>query len=226
MNRKGIAAGIGLALIVFFAGCAGEPKRTQDPVTVIQPLKPVNIFQIQDHAAEAAGGEIPQWVDVYMSRDTAAIEALPEYQNKYVFVASNEGSNFYALSQWSTGFMVRRDLPRLVASRILARLTAGTTENPDTIYGSFFEEAVKKSFDSFYTGAIREDDFWLLVQYLEADGETLNREVYRFLILITIDKAPLESQINGILSTIPADTATRDQTAAINHVKETLYQGF
>jgi hypothetical protein len=226
MNRKGIAAGIGLALIVFFAGCAGEPKRAQAPVTVIQPLKPVSIFQIQGHAAETAGGEIPPWVDIYMSRDIAAIEALPEYQNKYVFVADNEGSNFYALNQWSTGFMVRRDLPRLVASRILARLTAGTTENPDTTYGSFFEETIKKSFDTFYSGAVREGDFWLLVRYLETDGNTLNREVYRFLILITIDKAPLESQINGILSTIPVDTATRDQSAAINHVKENFYQDF
>jgi hypothetical protein len=226
MNRKGIAAGIGLALIIFLAGCAGEPKKAQVPVPVIQNLKPVNLFQIQDHTAKAAGGEIPLWADIYMSGNIAGIEAMPEYQDKYVFVAGIEGTNFNALSQWSTGFMVRRDLPRLVASRIQARLTADTGENPDNIYGSFFEGAVKKSSDAFYTGAFRKDDFWFLVRYLEADGETLNREVYRFLILITVDKASLKTQIDEILNSIPTDTVTRDQAAAINHIKENLYQDF
>jgi hypothetical protein len=195
-------------------------------MAIPQPPEPVEIFQIQDHAAKAAEGKIPPWVDMYLYNSIGRIENLPEYQNKYIFIAENTGTNLKALLQWLEGFTIIHDFPRLVSSRLQDHLTAISAGNPDNTYGSFFEEVIKKSSDAFYYGALEEDKFWLLVQYFEQDGTTPNREVYRCLILVSIDKIVLESQINEILNNIKTDTVTRDQLVLINQLKENLYTGF
>ncbi|MDR3166612.1 MAG: hypothetical protein LBT93_01605 [Treponema sp.] len=226
MYKKGFFAGIGLTGILFFTACAGEPQKTLAPITIPQPVEAVEVFQVQDHAAKAAGGEIPRWVSLYLYNNIGGIENLPEYQNAYVFIADNRGRNFNALRQWLEGFTIMRDFPRLVASRLQGHLTALSAGNPDESYGPFFEQVIKKSSDAFYYGATGGDKFWVLVQYFEKDGITLNREVYLCLILVSIDKALLEAQINEILSNIKTDTFTRDQLALINQLKENFYWGF
>jgi hypothetical protein len=212
--------------LLFLAACAGEPKKAPEPEIIPQSLEPVEIFQIQDHAAKSAGGEIPPWVNVYLYEGIGAIENQAEYQNKYIFIAENTGTNFTALRQWMEGFMVLQDFPRLVSSRIQTRFTASTPGYPDDNYGPFFEGTIKKSSDTFYNGAVTEGTFWLLVQYFKEDGITPDREMYLFFILISIDKTLLEIQINEILNNIPADTATRDQSILINNLKENFYTGF
>jgi hypothetical protein len=197
-----------------------------EPEMIPQSSEPVEIFQIQDHAARAAGGEIPPWVNAYLYEGIGAIENQPEYQNKYIFIAENTGTNFTALRQWSEGFMIFQDFPRLVSSRIQTRFTASTPGYPDDNYGSFFERTIKKSSDTFYNGAVTEDTFWLLVQYFKEDGITPDREIYHFFILISIDKTLLEIQIDEILNNIPVNTATRDQIVLINSLKENFYTGF
>jgi hypothetical protein len=227
---RNIVASIGCAGLLFFAACAGEPKSAAPPVAVPLPPEPEEIFKIQDHAAKAEGGEIPQWVNTYLYEGLGALENLPEYRNRYLFIAENRGTNMNALRQWSAGFTVFQDFPRLVSTRLQARLTAGSgagpADNPDGRYGSFFEQTIKNSSDARYYVAVAEDTFWLLVQYFEADGVTLSREVYLFLILVSIDQISLESQINEILNNIPTDTLTKDQITLINQLKENFYTGF
>ncbi|MDR2102068.1 MAG: hypothetical protein LBP43_05805 [Treponema sp.] len=225
MYKKGFFAGMGLG-ILFFTACVGEPKKAPMPAAIPQPIEPVEIFQIQDYSAKTRGEEIPRWVNLYLYNKLGEIENLPEYQDKYIFIAENTGRNFNALRQWLEGFTILRDFPRMVASRLQAHLTAASGGNPDESYGPFFEQVIKKSSDTFYYGATEEDKFWLLVQYFEKDGITLNREVYLCLILVSIDKGLLESQINEILGNIETSTVSRDQLVLINQLKENFYQRF
>ncbi|MDR3139005.1 MAG: hypothetical protein LBT95_04955 [Treponema sp.] len=190
------------------------------------PPKRTEIFQIEDHSSQTAGKEIPPWVTAYIYEGSAAVERLPEYQNKYVFIAETEGTNVNALRQWARNFAVLQDLSRLIAIRITRRFTNASANNPDEIYGPFFEEAIREASDAFYYGAIKETDYWILAQFFEEDGVTPQRKVYQFFILISIDQALLKSQIDEILDKVPVAGITREQAAFISHFKETFFTGF
>ncbi|MDR2102476.1 MAG: hypothetical protein LBP42_00050 [Treponema sp.] len=215
-----------LAGILLLTGCTGEPKKIPELALISPPPKKNEIFQIEAHDAQTAGEEIPPWVRAYIYEGAAAIERLPEYQGKYIFVAETEGTNVNALRQWAKKFAVLRDLPRLIASRIKRRFTGLSLSSPDEAYGLFFEETIREASDASYYGAIKEADYWLLVQYFSEDGTTPQRRVYQFFILVSIDQVLLRSQINEILDKVPLTGLTREQTAFITSFKENFYDGF
>ena len=155
------------------------------------------------------------------------VEYLLEYQDKYVFVSKNSGTNFNALRQWVSGFRISHDFARLVSDRIQARLTRVAVSFPDQDYGAFFEVAVKASSDAVYRGAVKEADFWIKKRYFKENGVAVDREAYDFLILVSIDKTLLKSQIDAILNnTEVAIPPTQDQIAGVNRIKAVFYDEF
>ncbi|MDR3171657.1 MAG: hypothetical protein LBU17_08545 [Treponema sp.] len=186
------------------------------------------LYRTMDYKTKALEEDIPEWVYRYEGEGIPGIERLSEYQHKYVFVAKNTGTNFNALNQWTAGFRVTHDFARLVASRLQARLTSAAALYPDDEYGGFFELAIKAAFDAVYYGAVKETDFWLLKEYYkEEDGVTVDRETYDFLILVSVDKSRLQSQLQQILSNLtPTRPPTKDQTSAINRIKANLFNTF
>jgi hypothetical protein len=168
-------------------------------------------------------GNLPEWVDAYMQDGLAGIERLLEYQDKYVFVSENKGTNFNALSQWVEGFSVVKGSPRLMAARVQERFNKSVPTYPDAVYGSFFEATVKAFADARYTGLEKQDDYWMLQQVSVENGVPIQR--FGFLILITAEKEILIPQINAILAAIPAP-ALKEQAAAANHIKEIFLDEF
>jgi hypothetical protein len=55
----------------------------------------------------------------------------------------------------------------------------------------------------------------------------VDREAYDFYVLVTIDKAILERQINEVLDGTKTDAPlTREQQTAVDRVKEAFYEDF
>ncbi|MDR3342193.1 MAG: hypothetical protein LBT14_05280 [Treponema sp.] len=225
--RKNLVC-IGITGIVLLTACIGGPKESFILPIPAPPVKQNQLALTIDYKTKASGEEIPEWVGHYEREGIPGIESLQEYQNKYVFVAKNTGANFNALSQWTAGFMVTHDFAQLVASRLQTRLTdAALLLYPDDEYGSFFEAAVKAASDTVYDGAAKEADFWLLKQYQAEDGVTVDREVYDFLVLVSITKNTLRYGIQNMLNTLqPGRPPTKNQIAAINRVKGILFENF
>ncbi|GHU72011.1 hypothetical protein FACS189450_09000 [Spirochaetia bacterium] len=196
----------------------------------MQPPEPFQIIDYQDRAKE---GKIPEWVDSYLAEGIRGVENIPEFQNKYVFIGLSEGVNFNALSQWEEAFSPAQDLARLIAFRIGARFTTAVQSDPDDTYGEFFETMIKGASDAQYQGAVKETGFWILrlspakETDEESEEQEVNREVYDFLVLISIDKKQLESQINAIFNAAKENINPRkDQAAAINRIGENFFEGF
>ncbi|GHT71047.1 hypothetical protein FACS1894110_23510 [Spirochaetia bacterium] len=242
-----IIAGIVLACSLAFAGCVSGSRTAALRAPAQAPQageKRPQSFQIIDYQTRAEEKDIPEWVNRYLAEGVRGVEESAEFEDKYIFVGKGEGVNFKALRQWEAAFSPAQDFPRLVASRIEARITSASQNAiPDDTYGPFFEALIKKASDARYQGALKESDFW--VQLLFSPGEAgteneenevserigVNREVYDFLILISIDKNQLESQIIAIfdaaresIPTIPKPR--RDQTAAINRLRQYFFIGF
>jgi hypothetical protein len=218
-----------IAAVLAFSACSSKPKVTEDdaPAPAPQYVERTETYVVVDHKTKAVGQDVPEWVTRYIGGGLSSVEAMPEYNNKYIFIGEDSGTNLNALRQWSSGFTVAQDLSRMISMRVQDRFAGAAAGSPDDTYGRYFENVVKSSSDASYTGARKETDFWLQKRYFNADGRTVNREVYEYYILVSIDKALLEQQINKVLNDVPADVPpTREQATAIDRVKEAFYEGF
>jgi hypothetical protein len=213
---------------LFFLACVSEPGQQSESKAEAEEAG-VNelVYHLTDYKTRAEGGAIPQWVGYYLAGNIAALEALEEYGNRYAFVAHSRGTNFRAQEQWVRGFLVGLDFARLAAVRIEKRFTLAASGFPDTVFGRYFEALIRAASDASWEGAVKEDDFWLKGFYQEADGDGRGGESYDFMILVTIDKAQLASQIQPLLSSVnPQAPMSRDQLAAVNRVRDRFFDEF
>lgn len=214
--------------IILLFSCAAMPG--ESPAAAVMPRTAAGNeapYRIVEHKAGKLEEAIPDWAARYIAGGISEVEALPRYANRYVFIGVNSGSNFTALNQWTAGFTVDQDFPQLVSLRVLARFIGDGQRSPDHDYGRYFESAVRTAADTLYSGVYREADFWLLKRY-ESGGDAAGRsEVYDFYILVSVAKNLLQSQLDQVLlSAAKGLTLTRDQTGAVNRLRETFYEGF
>ena len=74
--------------------------------------------------------------------------------------------------------------------------------------------------DATYYGARKETDWWGKFRYYKSDGKTVDREEFRFYILVSMDKPIFESQLNKMLSdAASAYTNTAEKNRAIEMVR-------
>jgi hypothetical protein len=145
------------------------------------------------------------------------VEELNSFQNRYVFIGKNKGSNFIALNKWAGNFTVVQDFPLLAAVRIEKRLNSSATLFPDDEYGEFYEAFVKKIFNAEYHGAVKEQTYWIKT----------TAEVYEFYVFVSMEKIKMQSIIRTMMSdSLAAVTPTRAQSAAINRLRIIFFEGF
>ncbi|AEF81660.1 hypothetical protein [Leadbettera azotonutricia] len=218
-------------------GCTSTPTEESRTSAAEASLSAEIPWQITDHRGKAEGAAIPLWVISYLEGGNNAVEALDEYQNRYIFISLNSGANFNALEQWRAGFSPELDFARLGAVRMEKRLLGSAFKNPDDEYGSFFETMIRTASDASWAGAIKEEDFWIKRHFPEADGpgneaprgsEVLrSSEAWDFFILVSIEKASFASQAMALLRGIKTSSPlSRDQSAAVNRVLDRFFEGF
>ena len=199
-------------------------------------------WQIIESQSGPGEGGLPAWVRSYLDRGVRGIEALDAYRSKYVFIGKNRGDNFNALQQWAKSFTVAQDLPRLIVQRVERRLVAAAALYPDDEYGEYFAYMIKRVSDEEYLEAVKESVFWTKQRRIpveaeneeNSDSETPPENIvvehadsYEFLILFSIDREVFQTQINNIMADIKTNIApTKDQTAAINKIRLTFFEGF
>lgn len=235
MNRIFPSAILAATLI---ASCAGGPaKQVLTPVETSPAPETPEPYIITDYKNKAEGEKIPDWVTLWLEGGADEVENLSAHQDRYVFVGWSEGNNFNALNQWTEGFSPELDFPRLAAARIEARFSSGVPY-PDAVYGAFFEALIRAASDALWTGAVREDDFWICREFplpdqsaenpdFESVGPSPARGRWEFLILVTMEKALFASQFDTVFrSAKPSPLPSKDQIAAANRVKDRFFDGF
>jgi hypothetical protein len=231
---------ISLGLIVLLSwSCTSAPTEKNTGTSAIDnPLNTVIPWQITDYRGKTEDAAILPWVIPYLEGGNNAVEALDEYQDRYVFISWISGTNFNALEQWRVGFSPELDFARLGAARMEKRFLSSASKNPDDEYGSFFETMIRTASDASWAGAIKEEDFWVKRYFLEIDGsggeprpsasaEVSEREAWDFFILVTVEKASFISQTMNLLKGIkPSPPLSRDQTTAVNRILDRFFEGF
>jgi hypothetical protein len=224
---------------MLLSGCVSGSENSPPQTTVagwvspsaLPPVAAEETYFIRNYQGRDSGEAIPGWANRYLEGGVPGIECMNEFKESYVFVAEISGISINALSQWALGFSPEQDISYLVARRVQARFPNSDTGNPDFEYGRYFENLVRASADAFYHGVKKRGSFWFEKEYPgENDGpsdETPDGESSVFLILMTIDKDTLRSQLEPVLA--GADDSievTREQMAAIDHLRSSFFEGF
>jgi hypothetical protein len=192
-------------------------------------LGPAPAYQERNSITEIIDYEndMPEWVSRYVDAGLAGIEALPEYENNYVFVSLQAGISLEPLLLWAAGFSVERDFPRLVSARIQERFIAEGNGNPGEAYGRYFEAVIKNASDTVFAEASRKGSFWIKKRIFEDDGISPAGEIYEYLIMLSIDRESLQRQIDMLLiTTRPDKPPSREQSAAAMRLRLNFYEGF
>jgi hypothetical protein len=192
-------------------------------------------YFIGNYQGRDSGEAIPEWANRYLEDGVPGIERMDEFKKSYVFVAEISGVSINALSQWALGFSPEQDISYLVARRVQARFSNSDTGSPDFEYGRYFENLVRASADTFYHGVEKRGSFWFEKEYpgendepsVEIPDESPDGESSVFLILMTIDKDTLRSQLEPVLASADEDIeVTREQMTTIDHLRSSFFEGF
>ena len=213
--------------IVFIPDTAQDDQQEQSGLS--------GSWEILESQSGSGANELPAWVRGYFDGGVRRIEAMETWRGKYIFIGRSRGENFNALQQWVNGFTVAQDLPRLIVHRVEQRLVATAALYPDDEYGEYYAYMIKRVSDDEYPEAVKEQTFWTKQRSItieehddpEMPPETVVIERYEFLILVSIDRDVFQTQIQNIMADIKTTTApTREQTAAINKIRQTFFEGF
>jgi len=162
MNRFLFFAILGAAL--FYSCVSGSGRQISDQPAAAGSTEESESYVITDYKNRDSDDDFPEWVSCWLAGGDREVETLDAYQDLHVFVSRNGGNNFYALNQWLEGFSPELDFPRLAAARIEARFLS-SAPYPDDEYGSFFLELIRAASDAVWTGAVREENFWMLQKF-------------------------------------------------------------
>ena len=210
---------------VLFASCQSRLERLL-PGTSLGHETITRTYTIIDYKDRASGGNMPEWVDLWLNSNIQGIEALGRFNNRYVFIGRNEGVQLNPLHMWREGFSPELDFPRLAAARIERRFTS-TTAHPDDEFGAFYEALIRTASDAVWHGTVSEDDFWIRRRYTPYEEFEQELETWEFLILLSIDKDIFASQVIDIFDRVnPVPSPTSAQVSAANRIKADFFNGF
>jgi hypothetical protein len=226
--------------LTLLSACVSRSENIPPQTTVAERALPPVIpeektYFIGDYQGRNSGRTVPVWVNRYLEGGIAALESMDEFGGSYVFVAEISGVNINALNQWSLGFSPEQDISRLIARRVQARFPGSDTGSPDLEYGRYFESLVRAAADTFYRGTEKRDSFWFEKEYPGASGAALdnaldnprNEETAVFLILMTIERNTLISQLEPVLANAAEGIeANGEQLAAINRLRASFFESF
>jgi hypothetical protein len=229
-----------LSAVALLSACVSRSENIPPQIAAAgQALPPAipgeETYVVGDYQGRDSGEAVPAWVNRYLGGGISGLENMAEFEGNYVFVAEISGVNINALNQWALGFSPEQDISRLIARRVQARFPGSDTGSPDPEYGRYFESLVRASADAFYRGTEKRGSFWFKKEYSAGNAEIsggspdepLNEEIAVFLILMTIDKNTLRTQLEPLLANADEGIeVTREQMTAIDRLRSSFFEGF
>jgi len=216
MNTKLATYLILLCLFLFAFSCVSNPKS--------------NILEMENKGT-VMGTDTPEWLKIYTAKGVSALNARPEYKDKYCVVGEESGVNRQFVIAWADNMSAQQRIGQILRTNIASRYEAAVTgtsasgtENSSN-YKQQIDNALNAIVNVSYSGAQREADWWSLRRRYDADDKEKFSDEYTAWVLYTIPKAELNRQIAFALETsVAKDSELYDITIAL--ARDILLQGY
>jgi len=186
----------------------------------------------------------PDWVRLYVEKGISALQALPQYKDKYCIVGEESGQNRQFVVAWADMASAQQRLGALVRINIASRYEAGikatsqsgganlpfalSSEGGSGNSSSYQQEinsVLNAVVNVSYSGAQREADWWSLRRSYDPQDKEKFSDMYTAFVFYTVPKAELNRQIASAMETsISKDSALYDITIAL--ARDLLLQGY
>jgi hypothetical protein len=216
-----IVAIIATAIVV---GCASGPK------VIVKEL---------ETKGTALGVQTPEWIKLYVSKGISAVQALPEYKNKYCIIGEETGVNQQFVVAWADNFSAQQRIGAMLRTNIESKYTAAVEASAQSSGGASsaagrntgsgdykqeIDNALSAVVNVSYSGAQLESNWWILNRRYDPDVKDEYSDEFTAYVMYTFPKAELNRQVANALETaVAADSALYDIT--IRLAKELLLEG-
>ncbi|MDR0909505.1 MAG: hypothetical protein LBM77_07030 [Spirochaetaceae bacterium] len=221
--EKIVLAAITICVVAVFGSCA-------TPGVKVVPM---------ETKGTATGAVTPEWVNTYIEKGISAVQALPQFKDKYCIVGEETGVNKQFVLAWADNFSAQQRIGAMLRTNIETKYQAtvnaqaessgvGTSgQGQNTAYGDYKQEidnSINSVVNVSYSGAQLEANWWVLQRRYDPDQKDVYNDEYVAYVLYTIPKAELNRQIASALETsVSKDSQLYDIT--IQLAKDILLDG-
>jgi hypothetical protein len=213
--------------LVMMAACTSAPQSPQmKDEYVSDSVEGV----LMDSKTKALGVPVPEWVTTYLVNGMSAVERMTAYKDLTVFIGEETGTNLQALQAWGNNFSANMLISQRLKTKFESTARGGqagstgstTSGAPPANFDNYMEAVLEASTRATFSGARKENDWWGKYRYYRSDGKTVDREEYRFYILVTMEKTVFDRQFESLLSGAASATYsnTEERNRAIDLVRK------
>ena len=186
----------------------------------------VRIVELENKGT-ATKSPTPDWIKVYVERGISAVQARPEFRDKYVVIGEESGVNQQFVTAWADNFSAQQRIGNMLRTTIVSEYQARVQGRAQSVgggtptaagestgvYQQQIDSVINTIVNVSYSGAQRESDWWSLRRRYDPDNKGEYSDAYTAYVLYTIPKAELNRQVAHALETsVRADSALYDIT--------------
>ena len=207
---------LAVLIAVAFAGCASKPK--------------VRTIELENKGT-SMNVPTPSWIKDYTAKGISAVQAEPQFKDKYCVIGSESGVNKQFVLTWADNFSAQQRIGAMLRTTIATKYEAtvsgraqstggGTSSTAQGTGSSDYKQEIENSLSAIvnvsYSGAQREADWWNLNRRYDPDQKDVYSDEYTAYVLYTFPKAELNRQIAAALETsVSKDSVLYDITIAL-----------
>ena len=204
-------------LVFLFSSCQSTSNAA---VTVSKRVE----REMIDWKGASIGSEIPSWVVDAVDQNYKAISQLPQFENKLIFFAEDQGKNLDMLKSWVNNFNVQGAFSKSVSNFVISKFggeQAGSKN--DETSESFLKEITSTYSKTEINGLSKELDYCVKTRYIDHDKKT-SEDIYQYFVVYAIDKNELKLQLDRALGLVEAKEESQKKlkvevSAAIDEVQ-------
>jgi len=219
LSRQALAA-LTVITVIALIGCASKPK-----VRVVE----------MENKGTAMGLSTPDWIKNYTANGISAVQAQPQYKDKYCIIGEESGVNKQFVLTWADNFSAQQRIGAMLRTTIVSEYQArvqgaaqssggATMSSASGEYSQQIDNVINAIVNVSYSGAQREADWWSLRRRYDPDQKKEFSDEYTAYVMYTIPKTELNRQVARALETsVKKDSALYDIT--IQMAKDILQSG-
>jgi hypothetical protein len=219
LSKQALAA-LTAIVVVALVGCASKPK-----VRVVE----------MENKGTSMNIATPDWIKNYTANGISAVQAQPQYKDKYCIIGEENGVNKQFVLTWADNFSAQQRIGAMLRTTIVSEYQArvqgsaqssggATMSSASGEYNQEIDNVINAIVNVSYSGAQREADWWSLRRRYDPDQKDVFSDEYTAYVMYTIPKRELNNQVARAMETaVKKDSALYDIT--IQMARDILQSG-
>lgn len=208
--KKILKIGVVLFAVSMLASCASKPKAEDSKTNVSKSVK----TEMIDWKGASIGSELPDWVYSAVDNDVLALSTLPQFENKIIYFAEDQGQNLDLLKSWVNNFNVQASFSRELSNFVIAKFGGeqNGSKNEEEVQ-MYLNELVASCSKAEINGLGKKLDYWVKTRYIDKELDTI-KDVYQYFVVFAIDKDDFKLQMDRVLGRVEAKTEAQKKLKA------------